>query len=168
MLWAFKSPIRGVGAPTPNFDPYASSYNHIFIQNTRKLHFLCPARLVGYEYVEENVEKILQHFLEEKNTHFFGVGAPMPIFEPYISSYNHIFDQNATKLHFLYPTKLVGYKYVEKNVEKIPQHFLEEKKTHFFGVGAPAPILEPYISSYDCIFDQNATKLPFLYPTKLF
>ena len=55
----------------PNFDPYASSYNHIFIQNTRKLHFLCPARLVGYEYVEENVEKILQHFLEEKKTHFF-------------------------------------------------------------------------------------------------
>ena len=114
MLWAFKSPIRGVGAPTPNFDPYASSYNHIFIQNTRKLHFLCPARLVGYEYVEENVEKILQHFLEEKNTHFFGVGAPMPIFEPYISSYNHIFDQNATKLHFLYLTKLVGYEYLEK------------------------------------------------------
>ena len=55
----------------PNFDPYASSYNHILIQNTRKLHFLCPARLVGYEYVEENVEKILQHFLEEKKTHFF-------------------------------------------------------------------------------------------------
>ena len=69
---------------------------------------------------------------------------------------------------FLYPTKLVGYKYVEKNVEKIPQHFLEEKKTHFFGVGAPTPILKPYISSYDRIFDQNATKLPFLYPTKLF
>ena len=80
MLWAFKSPIRGVGAPTPNFDPYASSYNHIFIQNTRKLHFLCQARLVGYEYVEENVDKILQHFLKEKNTHFFGVGAPMPLF----------------------------------------------------------------------------------------
>ena len=51
---------------------------------------------------------------EKKN--FFGVGAPMPIFEPLISSNNHIFDQNATKLHFLYPTKLVGYKYVEKNV----------------------------------------------------
>ena len=112
MLWTSKGPIKGVGAPTPNFDPYASSYNHIFIQNTRKLHFLYPARLVGYEYVEENVEKIPQHFLEEKKTHFFGVGAPTPIFEPYISSYNHIFDQNATKLHFLYPTKLVGYKYV--------------------------------------------------------
>ena len=106
MLWAFKSPIRGVGAPTPNFDPYASSYNHIFIQNTRKLHFLCPARLVGYEYVEENVEKILQHFLEENKTHFFGVGAPMPIFKPYISSYDHTFGQNTTKLPFLYPTKL--------------------------------------------------------------
>ena len=118
--------------------------------------------------MEKNVEKIPQCFLEEKKTHFFGVGAPTPIFEPYISSYNHIFDQNATKLHFLYPTKLVGYKYVEKNVEKIPQHFLEEKKTHFFGVGAPTPILKPYISSYDRIFDQNATKLLFLYPTKLF
>ena len=39
---------------------------------------------------------------------------------------------------------------------------------HFFGVGAPMPIFKPYISSYDRIFDQNATKLPFLYPTKLF
>ena len=92
----------------------------------------------------------------------------MPIFEPYISSYNHIFDQNATKLHFLYPTKLVGYEYVEKNVEKIPQHFLEKNKTHFFGVGAPMPIFKPYISSYDHIFGQNTTKLPFLYPTKLY
>ena len=55
MLWAFKGQIRGVGAPTPNFDPYASSYDHTFIQNTSKLHFLYPARLVGYEYVEENV-----------------------------------------------------------------------------------------------------------------
>ena len=123
MLWAFKGPTKGIGAPNPIFDPYASSYNHIFIQNTRKLHFLCPARLVGYEYVEENVEKVLQHFLEEKNTHFFGVGAPTPIFEPYISSYNHIFDQNATKLHFLYPTKLVGYEYVGKMSKKSPNTF---------------------------------------------
>ena len=92
----------------PILEPYISSYNHIFIQNTIKLHFLYPARLVGYEYVEENFEKILQQFLEEKKTHFFGVGAPTPIFEPYISSYNHIFDQNATKFHFLYSTKLVG------------------------------------------------------------
>ena len=107
MLWAFKDAIRGVGAPTSNFDLYASSYNHIFIQNTSKLHFLYPARLVGYEYVEENVEKIPQHFLEEKKTHFFGVGAPTPIFKPYISSYDRIFDQNATKLPFLYPTKLL-------------------------------------------------------------
>ena len=89
---------------------------------------------MGYEYVEKYVEKIPQHFLGEKKTQFFGVGAPTPIFEPYISCYNHIFDQNATKLHFLYPTKLVGNEYVEKNIEKIPipQHFLEEKKTHFF------------------------------------
>ena len=64
--------------------------------------------------MEENVEKIPLHFLEKKKTHYFGVGAPMPIFEPYISSYNRIFDQSATKLHFLYPTKLVGYEYVEK------------------------------------------------------
>ena len=112
MLWAFKGPIRGVGAPMPNFDPYTSSYNHIFIQNTSKLHFLYPARLVGYEYVEENVEKIPQHFLEENKTHFFGVGAPTPIFESYISSYNHIFGKNVTKLHFLYPTKHSGYYYV--------------------------------------------------------
>ena len=73
MLWAFKSPIRGVGAPTPNFDPYASSYNHIFIKNTSELHFLYPARLVGYDYVVENVEKIPRLFLEEKKAHFFGV-----------------------------------------------------------------------------------------------
>ena len=53
----FKGPIRSIGGPKPNFYPYASSYNHIFIQNTSKLHFLYPARLVGYEYVEENVEK---------------------------------------------------------------------------------------------------------------
>ena len=60
----------------------------------------------------KNVEKIPQCFLEEKKTHFFGVGAPTPIFEPYISSYNHIFGQNVTKLHFLYPTKHSGYYYV--------------------------------------------------------
>ena len=69
----------------PNFDPYASSYNHIFIQNTSKLHFLYPARLVGYDYVEEIAEKILRHFLEGKITHFFGIGAPTPkkcVFSP--------------------------------------------------------------------------------------
>ena len=42
----------------------------------------------------------------------------MSIFEPYISSYSHIFGQNASKMHFLYPTKLVEYEYVKKNVEK--------------------------------------------------
>ena len=62
MLWAFKGPIRGVGAPTPNFDPYASSYNHIFIQNTSKLHFLYHTNLVGYEYVDKNLEKIPPKF----------------------------------------------------------------------------------------------------------
>ena len=60
-----------------------------------------------------------------------GIGAPTPIFEPYISSYNHIFDQNATKLHFLYPTKLVGYEYVEKMLKKSPNIFRGQKKiTH--------------------------------------
>ena len=112
VLWAFKGPIRGIGAPTPIFEPYISSYNHIFDQNATKLHFLYPTKLVGYKYVEKNVEKIPQHFLEEKKTHFFGVGAPTPIFEPYISSYNHIFGQNVTKLLFLYPTKHSGYYYV--------------------------------------------------------
>ena len=73
MLWAFKGPIRGIGAPMPNFDPYASSYNHIFIQNTSKLHFLYLPRLVGYEYVEENVEKVTQHFPEEKKNIFLAL-----------------------------------------------------------------------------------------------
>ena len=36
-------------------------------------------------------------------------------------------------------TRLVIYEYVEEFVEKIPQHFLEENKTHFFHVGAPMP-----------------------------
>ena len=51
---------------------------------------------------------------------------------------------------------------------KNPPTFLEVNKTHFFGIGAPTPIFKPYISYHDHIFDQNATKLPFLYPTKLF
>ena len=66
--------------------------------------------------MEKNVEKIPQHFLEENKTHFFGVGAPMPIFKPYISSYDHIFTQKTIKLHFLYPARIVGYEYAEENV----------------------------------------------------
>ena len=58
MLWAFKGPIWGIGAPTPIFDPYIISYNHIFDQNAKKLPFLYPTKLVGYKYVEKNVEKI--------------------------------------------------------------------------------------------------------------
>ena len=58
--------------------------------------------------------------LDKYKTHFLGVGAPTPIFEPYISSYNHIFGQNVTKLQFLYPTKLVEYEYVKKKFEKSP------------------------------------------------
>ena len=50
----------------------------------------------------------------------------MPIFEPYISSYSHIFGQNASKLHFLYPTKLVEYEYVKKNIENPPTFFRGE------------------------------------------
>ena len=112
MLWAFKSPIRGVGAPTPNFDPYASSYNHIFIQNTRKLHFLCPARLVGYEYVEENVEKILQHFLEMKKLIFLALELQRQ-FLSLISALTTIFlFQNNTKFHFLSPAEQSGNYYV--------------------------------------------------------
>ena len=58
MLWAFKGPIRGVGAPTPNFDPYACSYKHIFIQNASKLQLLYSTRLVGYEYMKINVRQV--------------------------------------------------------------------------------------------------------------
>ena len=105
MLLAFKCPIGGVGAPMPILDSYTSSYNHIFIWNTKK-----------------NVEKISQYFIKKKIP-FFGIGAPMQIFEHYISSYSHIFGQNASKLHFLYPTKLVEYEYVKKNVEKFPNIF---------------------------------------------
>ena len=88
---------------------------------------------MGYKYVEKYVEKIPQHFLEEKKTHFFGVGAPTPIFEPYISSYNHIFGQNVTKLHFLYPTKHSGYYYVWFFVKQSPHPFFKEKRTLFDG-----------------------------------
>ena len=52
----------------------------------------------------------------------------MPIFEPYISSYSHIFGQNASKLHFLYPTKVVKYECIKKNAEKISQYSIEKKK----------------------------------------
>ena len=58
--------------------------------------------------------------LDKYKTHFLRVGAPTPIFEPYISFYIHIFGQNARKFLFLYPTKLVAYEYVKKNYEKIP------------------------------------------------
>ena len=47
VLWAFKGAIRGIGAPTPIFEPYISSYNHIFDQNATKLHFLYSTKLVG-------------------------------------------------------------------------------------------------------------------------
>ena len=40
-------------------------------------------KLAGYQYAGgKNAEKILQHFLEENKTYCFGIGAPMPIFEP--------------------------------------------------------------------------------------
>ena len=119
MLWAFKDPIRGVGAPTPNFDPYASSYNHIFIQNTSKLHFLYPARLVWYEYVVENVEKITQPFFRGEKYTFFSVSAATPIFESYISSFNNIFIKMPQNCTFcIQPNSW------DMNMWKIFQHFL--------------------------------------------
>ena len=93
MYWASKGPIKGVRALTPNFDPYACSYKHIFIQNASKLQLLYSTRLVGYEYVKINM-------LDKYKTHFWGVGAPTPIFEPYISSYIHIFGQMPENFSF--------------------------------------------------------------------
>ena len=116
ILLAFKCPIGGVGAPLPILDSYTSSYKHIFNWNTSKLHFLYPSNLVEDEYVK----KIFQYFSVKKKIYFFSVGAPIPIFEPYISSYSHIFGQNASKMHFLYPTKLVEYECIKNNVEKSP------------------------------------------------
>ena len=49
----FRSPIGGVGAPTPIFDQYSSSYKLIFIQNASKLHFCYSTKLVEYEYVKK-------------------------------------------------------------------------------------------------------------------
>ena len=66
----------------------------------------------------------------------------MPIFEPYISFYIHIFGQNARKFLFLYPTKLVAYEYVKKIMKKSPNFFWDEE-SQFFGIGAPMPIFEP-------------------------
>ena len=84
--------------------------------------------------MEENVEKIPLHFLEKKKTHYFGVGAPMPIFEPYISSYNHISGKNVTKLHFLYQTKLVAYEYVDNIIKKSLNFYFEMKKANFLAL----------------------------------
>ena len=54
----------------------------------------------------------------------------MPIFEPY----NHISGQNASKYHFLYPTKLVAYEYVKKIMKKSPNFFFEMKKANFLAL----------------------------------
>ena len=56
----------------------------------------------------------------------------MPIFEPYISFYIHIFGQNARKFLFLYPTKLVAYEYVKKIMKKSPNFFLRWRKPIFW------------------------------------
>ena len=58
MYWASKGPIKGVRALTPNFDPYACSYKHIFIQNASKFQLLYSTRLVGYEYVKINFRQV--------------------------------------------------------------------------------------------------------------
>ena len=81
MLYAFKCSIWGIGATTPIFDPYASSYNHIFRQNTTKLHFLYSTKLGGLEHVYIFF-KIPKPFVGDGITLFFGIGAPTTIFEP--------------------------------------------------------------------------------------
>ena len=73
ILLAFKCPIGGVGAPMPILDSYTSSYKHIFIWNTSKLHFLYPTKLVEYEYVKKNVKKIFQYFSEKKKPIFLAL-----------------------------------------------------------------------------------------------
>ena len=90
-------------------------------------------KIAGYQYARgRKCWKNPPTFFRGEKTHFFGVGAPMPIFEPFMSSYNHIFDQNATKLHFLYTTKLVGYEYVKKKYWKNPPKFFRGEKNPFF------------------------------------
>ena len=59
---AVKGSIGGVGAPMPLFDSHPSSCNQIFMENTSKLHFLCDTNLVGFEYVDKNLEKIPPKF----------------------------------------------------------------------------------------------------------
>ena len=86
---------------------------------------------------------------------FGGVGAPTPLLDAYSSSCDHILMDIIWKLHFLYPTKLVGCVYAEKKVEKICQHFLEQDKTHFFGVGAPTPNFDLSSNSYKKIRYKN-------------
>ena len=89
----------------------------------------------------------------------------MPIFERYISSYSHFFGQNASKLHFLYPTKLVEYEYVKKNVEKFPNIFQRRIRPIFWHWRFNANFL-----ALNQLL-QNLVKMPqnitFLYPTKL-
>ena len=85
-----------------------------------------------------------------------GVGAPTPLLDAYSSSCDHIYIKKASKLHFLCPTKLVGCVYAEKKVEKICQNFLEEDKTHFFGIGAPTPNFDLSSNSYNNIFGLTA------------
>ena len=70
---AVKGSIGGVGAPTPLFDSYPSSCGHLFMENTSKLHFLYHTNLVGYEYVDKNLEKIPPIFLDKDKTHFLAL-----------------------------------------------------------------------------------------------
>ena len=83
---------------------------------------------------------------------FGGVGAPTPLLDAYSSSCDHIYIKKAGQLHFLYPTKLVEYESAEKKVENVCQYFLEEAKTHFFGVGAPTPNFDLSSNYYNNIF----------------
>ena len=85
---AVKGPFGGVGAPTPLLDAYSSSCDHIYIKKAGQLHFLYPTKLD--EYAEEKIEKFHQHFLEEDENHFFGIGAPTPNFDLSSNSYDNI------------------------------------------------------------------------------
>ena len=89
---AVKSSIGGVGAPTPLFDSYPSSCDHLFMENTSKLHFLYHTNLVGYEYVDKNLEKIPPKLFKGGENPYSGIGAPMPFKWSLIQNYKQMND----------------------------------------------------------------------------
>ena len=60
------------------------------------------------------------------------------------------------------PTKLVGYEYVGKNVEKVSQHFLKEKKPRFFVVVKQSP--HPFLKEKRTLFFGREALLPYQWP----